>query len=329
MFVILKGTLCFITSNLQRHLGNTEPKRKIPFCSLQAARSEICSRIRKNLYLWCRQSCSEVTPRMKDSVDFSDLKWDREFVSMLFMRLIVQCNWYTFFFSPSWRIFWMMWLIVRKIGHYYSRISKLTHKAWAGRLMVAGWPLMCSISYQRKWKFPPPLQHWWNNSPGGDEERTGSNKEEKICLYTQNYHTRWVWIHAVTAPCPRGSWPSSKPEDWRHWQTADAWPARPSPGSDRGQSWLERRTLQRWRRWPPRHPPRWWGCGEGRGQRLTGSARTRATSAWLLRSTHPTGLTQWSQRAAPWSGSEDGWSPWCHVQPGWHLWAGLHAGWRY
>lgn len=78
----------------------------------------------------------------------------------------------------------------------------------------------------------------------------------------------------VTVPCPRESWPSSKPKDWHHWRIADALPVWPSPGLNRGQSWLERRTLQRWRRWPPLRPLRRWGWGEDRGEHLTGSAKT-------------------------------------------------------
>lgn len=197
--------------------------------------------------------------------------------------------------------------------------------------MVAGWSLTYSISYQRKWKFPPPLPHWWNNSPGGwGEDRI---KQGGVNLHKTTTQDRFEYAShkgsVVTAPCPRGSWPSSKPKDWHHWQTADALPVWPSPGSNTGRSWLERRTLQKWRRWPPLHPLRWWGWGEETGQHLTGSAKTLITSALLLGSIYPTRLTQWSQTAALWSGSEDGWSQWCHTQPGWHLLAGLHAGWHY
>ena len=42
-------------------------------------------RKRRRVYLRSWQSCSEATPRMKNSMDFSDLKWDGEFVSMFFM----------------------------------------------------------------------------------------------------------------------------------------------------------------------------------------------------------------------------------------------------
>lgn len=134
----------------------------------------------------------------------------------------------------------------------------------------------------------------------------------------------------VNVPCPRGSWPSSRPGDWRRWQTGGAWPEWPSPGSSRGQNWPGRRTWRRWHRWPRPRPRRWSGWREGEG-------RTNATSRFVITVNQfllgcfiffflP--LTLWSRRAAPWWGWGGGWWRWSRTRPGWHLWAGWRGGWR-
>lgn len=61
-------------------LNKNNPKIKIRIYQLQDASSEICKKPKGCLVcIWCWRDCSEATPRIKNSVDFSNLKWDREF----------------------------------------------------------------------------------------------------------------------------------------------------------------------------------------------------------------------------------------------------------
>lgn len=65
-------------------LNKNNPKIKIRFYKLQDASSEICKKRKGCLVCFrCWRGCSEAIPGMKNSVDFSDLKWDRELSEQL------------------------------------------------------------------------------------------------------------------------------------------------------------------------------------------------------------------------------------------------------